>query len=73
MKPTITPQTTQEKITFWVNEFLAESDAILSMKNWNGDNWRVQMMAKRSLFSDVENLRQWGFLLYLHDASSLLS
>lgn len=71
MTNTITPKTTQEKITFWVNEFLADSDAIRSMKDGAGDNWRVQMMAKRSLFADVENLRQWGFLLYLHDASSL--
>jgi hypothetical protein len=64
--------TTTEKITFWVNEFLADSDAILSMReDGTGDHWRAQMMAKRCLMADVEKLKTWGVLPYLHDASTL--
>ena len=60
-----------ETITFWVTEFLADSDAILSMKDGEGDHWRVQMMAKRFFLEDVERMKARGFLPYLHDASTL--
>ena len=61
-----------EQINFWVNEFFANSDAILSMReDGTGDHWRAQMMAKRCLMADVEMLKKWGFLPYLHDASTL--
>lgn len=61
-----------ETITFWVNEFLGDSDAILSMRDdGTGDHWRVQMMAKRFFMDDVERMKARGFLLYLHDASTL--
>lgn len=64
--------TTTDKITFWLNEFLADSDAILSMReDGTGDHWRAQMMAKRCFMADVENAKKWGYLLYLHDASTL--
>jgi len=64
--------TTTETITFWVNEFLGDSDAILAMRtDGTGDHWRVQMMAKRFFMEDVERLTERGFLLYLHDASTL--
>jgi len=64
--------TVTETIAFWVNEFLGDSDAILAMRpDGTGDHWRVQMMAKRFFMEDVERLTERGFLLYLHDASTL--
>jgi hypothetical protein len=64
--------TTTETITFWVNEFLGDSDAILAMRpDGTGDHWRVQMMAKRFFMDDVERLKARGFLPYLHDACTL--
>ncbi|MCX7255329.1 MAG: hypothetical protein NTZ64_00965 [Polaromonas sp.] len=61
-----------ETITFWVNEFLGDSDAILTMRDdGTGDHWRIHVMAKRCFMADVDNAKKWGYLLYLHDASTL--
>lgn len=63
---------TKEKIAFWVTEFLEDSEAVGAMKKDESiAEWRVQMLAKRTLLTDAENLRRWGYLLYLHDGSSL--
>lgn len=56
---------------FWVSEFIAHSDAILSIKEGAGDHWRVQVLAVRAFREEVFRMKDWGYLLYLHDGCSL--
>lgn len=61
-------------VAFWVAEFLEDSNAIRTLdepRDAAGVHWRIGMIARRAFLNDVWNLRDSGYLLYLHDGCSL--
>lgn len=56
-----------------VKEFLADSDAVSSVKGRNDIPWRVEILAKMAFYDSVHLKCCLGYILFFHDGCSLLS
>lgn len=63
----------RQQMQTMVNRFILDSDAIAETFKTGTTHWRVQALAVVALHDWVKLHRDCGFLLYLHDASTLFN